>query len=89
MNVFEITIQRKAGEVWPVVVEQSQTGSFLPIRDEGRLALDQSELLKQATPLDYGTVLGKALFRDEVRDAFARARADSTVILDILAVLHP
>jgi hypothetical protein len=84
MNVFEITIQRKAYGHWPVVVEQSQAGTFLPIRNEGRLTLDESELLSQPTPRDYGTELGKALFHDEVRDAFARARAESQDDLHLL-----
>ncbi len=75
MNTFEITIQRKSGDNWPVVVEHSQSGAFLPTRSEGLLYLDLGELKKQTTPLTYGTVLGKALFQDEVRDAFVRARA--------------
>jgi len=33
MSTFEITIQRKAGETWPVVVEQSASGVFLPVRN--------------------------------------------------------
>jgi energy-coupling factor transporter ATP-binding protein EcfA2 len=88
VKLFEITIQRKWDEGWPVVVEQSQTGTFLPVRNEGRLALDedsyQEHLLRQDTPLDYGSVLGKALLRDQVRDAFARARTESKDDLRLL-----
>jgi hypothetical protein len=85
MHTFEITIQRKTGDGWPVVVvEQGQIGSFLPVRSEGHLALDQVELLRQSTPLDYGTVLGKALFRDQVRDAFTGAQAKSEDDLRVL-----
>ncbi|MCP4284026.1 MAG: CHAT domain-containing protein [Gammaproteobacteria bacterium] len=88
MNTFEITIQRKSGDNWPVVVEHSQSGVFLPTRSEGLLHLDLGELKKQTTPLTYGTVLGKALFRDEVRDAFVRARATGEDTLRVLLVVE-
>lgn len=84
MHTFEITIQRKVDDHWPIVVEQGQAGVFLPIRDEGALHLDLTTLLSQADPLDYGTVLGQALFRDDIRDAFVRARADSEDNLRVL-----
>jgi hypothetical protein len=69
MNTFEITVQRKLGPNWPVVVEQSASGIFLPVRHEGTLQLDLVELTSQSTPREYGDLLGKALFRDAVRDA--------------------
>ena len=75
MNTFEITVQRKLGTTWPIVVEQSASGAFLPVRNEGTLELDLVELTGQPTPRDYGEILGKGLFRDEVRDAFVRALA--------------
>ncbi|MBI3943191.1 MAG: hypothetical protein HY326_09280, partial [Chloroflexi bacterium] len=84
MNTFEITIQRQSDKCWPVVVEESRPGAFLPIRHEGWLTLDQTELLSQLTPLDYGVVLGKALFRDEVLVAFAGARRESQDALHVL-----
>jgi hypothetical protein len=37
MHPFEITIQRKTGESWPVVAEQSEARVFLPVGDEGTL----------------------------------------------------
>lgn len=67
MHTFEIRIQRKAGESWPVVVEQGESAVFLPVRREGVLQLDLVELRSQVPPRDYGSVLGKALFRDQVR----------------------
>jgi energy-coupling factor transporter ATP-binding protein EcfA2 len=77
MNAFEITVQRRAADGWPVVAEQSASGVFLPARTEGLLQVDleelKAQLLSQATARDYGTLLGRALFRDEVRDAFAQA----------------
>ena len=35
MDVFEIVIQRRAGDGWPVVTEYKQSGEFLPLRREG------------------------------------------------------
>jgi len=84
MSIFEITVQRKSGDDWPVVVEHSKPGVFLPVRNEGLLSLDQTELLSQVTPRDYGTLLGQALFRGEVRDAFVRARAKNGEDLRVL-----
>lgn len=77
MNTFEITIQRKSGDSWPVVVEQSGSDTLLPVRNDGVLELDVAALSQQFSPRDYGTMLGMALFRDDVRDAFVRARAES------------
>jgi len=66
VTTFEITIQRQAGDAWPVVVELSKPGTFLPIRSEDTLQLDQdkkAELLSlEHDPLAYGTLLGQALF---------------------------
>src|SRR5215475_11462627 len=84
MHTFEITIQRKSGDVWPVVVEQSTSAVFLPVRNEGTLLLDLTDLASQSTPKDYGFVLGRALFRDEVRDAFVQALTKSQDYLRIL-----
>ncbi len=88
MNTFEITIQRKTDEGWPVVVEYSQSGNFLPFREEGLFLLNRQELLKQVSSQGYGTVLGKALFRDEVRDAFVRARTLSEDYLRVLLFIE-
>jgi len=70
MNTFEITIQRKSKESWPVVVERSQPGVLLPIRSEGTFQLtttDFEELQsRQRQPEEYGTLLGKALFKDDL-----------------------
>src|SRR3954467_4646702 len=84
MNTFGITVERKTGDGWPVVVEQSRPGAFLPLRREGLLALDEGALISEAVPRDYGTLLGKALFRDDVRDAFVQARAESDELLRVL-----
>src|SRR5262245_20903080 len=84
MHNLEITIQRKSSDVWPVVVEESATAVFLPVRHEGTLQLDLTELASQPTPKDYGLVLGRSLFRDEVRDAFVQALTKSEDSLRVL-----
>jgi len=84
MNVVEITIQRKAGAGWPVVVEQTTADHFIPLRTEGMLHLDEIELQMQSSAREYGTVLGRALFQDCVRDALANALATSPDRLRVL-----
>ncbi|QLE55331.1 CHAT domain-containing protein [Nostoc sp. TCL26-01] len=92
MNTFEITIQRKSGDSWPIVGEYSQPGILLPLRSEGNLCLT-SEDLQHLTSLlgqvgDYGTFLGKALLRDEMRDAFVKALSQSQDTLRVLLFLE-
>jgi WD40 repeat protein len=84
VNILEITIQRGSGDAWPVAAEHSTSGAFLPVRSEGVLQIDLAELRAQVDPRGYGTLLGRALFRDEVRDAFVRARAESDGTLRLL-----
>jgi len=74
VNTFELTVERKWGDRYPIVGEHSAPHVLLPVRKEGKLQLDLSELNKATTPREYGTVLGRALFCDEVRDAFVEAR---------------
>jgi hypothetical protein len=85
MDAFEITIQRQAGDSWPVVVEQRTSGAFLPVRAEGRLRIDTDELRVEAhDPRAYGARLGQALFDDGVRDAFVQALAKTEDRLRVL-----
>src|SRR5262245_52133427 len=92
MNTFEITVQRRAGNAWPVVVEQSASGVFLPVRDEGLLQADleefKTQLNCQGTPREYGALLGQAVFREEVRDAFVQALAKSDDRLHVLLFIE-
>src|SRR5215471_2796785 len=92
MNTFEITVQRKSGNTWPIVVEQSAAGVFLPVRNEGVLQADlaefQAQLDSQTSAREYGTLLGQALFRDEVRDAFVQALAKSDARLHVLLFIE-
>ena len=84
MTILEITIQRKTERGWPIVVEESQVGSFLPLRTEGLFQLDPASLAEQQTPLSYGQLLGEQLFQTDIRDAFIKARADSQDSLRVL-----
>lgn len=43
MTLLEITVQRKAGETWPVVVEHSRPDAISPIRTESELRLSDHE----------------------------------------------
>jgi hypothetical protein len=84
LDTFEITIQRESEEGWPVVVEWSDSKTSLPVRTVGLFQFDQTALNSQVTSRDYGTILGQSLFRDDVRDAFIRARTESDEHLCVL-----
>ena len=84
MNTFEIIIQRGSGEGFPIVAELSRSGEFLPVRKEGQLQLDEQALLEEPSALAYGTLLGRAVFRDEIRDAFLQAVSSSQDPLHVL-----
>ncbi|MEH2069145.1 MAG: CHAT domain-containing protein [Nostoc sp.] len=92
MNTFEITIQRKLGDSWPIVVEHTQPGVLLPLRSEGNFRLTDEDLqhltslLKQVR--DYGTFLGKALLQDDVRDGFVRALSQNQKTLRVLLFIE-
>ena len=88
MDTLEITIQRKTGDTWPVIAEQSRPGSFLPLRSEGVLSLAPAELPPQLDPISYGTHLGQALFHKGIRDGFTRALADSQNNLRVLLFIE-
>ncbi|MBD2494311.1 SUMF1/EgtB/PvdO family nonheme iron enzyme [Nostoc sp. FACHB-280] len=79
MNIFEITIQRKYQDSWPVVVEHTKPGQFVPIRNQGILEINDDDIaaLRALTgqPEKYGAALGKALFHNDIRDAFVKALA--------------
>ncbi len=78
---FEIAIQRKFGKSWPVVVRVKQPDG-LTTHTEGTLQLSEDDLIQlkeaQENYLEYGTRLGKALFRDQVRETFVRTLGQSS-----------
>ena len=94
MTVLEITVQRRLGNTWPVVLDRSQADE-LPFRAEGELDISAGliQWKEQLFPLGqdpaaYGTLLGKALFRDAIRDAFVTARNESAGDLRTLLVIE-
>ncbi len=92
MNVFEITIQRKNADRWPIVVKYSRSQELLPQRSEGLLQLTPETLQEltrlQKRPRDYGRTLGAALFQDEIRDAFVGALYESEEPLRVLLFIE-
>ena len=84
MNVFEfeITIQSKSGDSsWPIVARCKQPDG-LTIHSKETLQLSQDDLnqltQQQENEREYGTLLGKALFRGAVYDTFVRALSKSS-----------
>lgn len=75
---FEITIQRKYENSWPVIITIRQPNDGLRDHAEGNFQLtpeqfDKLEKLKIKLPphrKEYGTLLGKALFQDKVLKYF-------------------
>ena len=80
---FEVTVQRKSADRWPVVAQLVAAGAELPVRREGTFALDPDDLV-EASPGEYGAVLGRALFREDVRDGFKQALARADDALHVL-----
>ena len=79
---FEITIQSKSGDSsWPIVVRCKQPDG-LTIHSKETLQLSQDDLNRltqqQENEKEYGTLLGKALFRGAVYDTFVRALSKSS-----------
>jgi energy-coupling factor transporter ATP-binding protein EcfA2 len=88
MHTLEITIQRKSGEAWPVVVEYSSRASAVRIYHQGRLRLDRVALRAEPAPKEYGKALGRALFFDEVRTALREALGRHAEPLHVLLILE-
>ena len=62
LDTFQITIERRSGNAWPVVAEYGRPGAFLPIRNECILRLDQVALDGTGIARDYGSFLVKRCF---------------------------
>jgi len=79
---FEITIQSKSGDYsWPIVLRCKPLHG-LTTHSSGILQLSQDDFYKltqeQENEKAYGIILGKALFRGNVRDTFVRALSKSS-----------
>jgi WD40 repeat protein/energy-coupling factor transporter ATP-binding protein EcfA2 len=79
---FEITIQSKSGDdSWPIVLKCKQVDG-LTTHSSGILQLSKDDFCKltqeQENEKAYGIILGKALFRGNVRETFVRALSKSS-----------
>ncbi|MEG4842352.1 nSTAND1 domain-containing NTPase [Microcoleus sp. B9-D4] len=79
---FEITIQSKSGDYsWPIVLRCKPLDE-LTTHSSGILQLSKDDFTKltqeQENEKAYGIILGKALFRENVRDTFVRALSKSS-----------
>ena len=87
MSTFEIAIQRKFEDAWPVVVKLRSTNG-LTTHAEGTFEFSEEEFGQlielQDEAEDYGILLGKRLFREEVRDALITARSKTPDCLRVL-----
>lgn len=87
MSTFEIAIQRKFEDAWPVVVKFRSTDG-LTTHAEGTFEFSEKEFGQlielQDEAEDYGTLLGKRLFREDVRDALITARSKNPDCLRVL-----
>jgi uncharacterized delta-60 repeat protein len=90
MNTLELTLQRKTDSGYPVAASLTRPGGFLPLRREGTLNLETAALAElQFDPLAYGTVLGQALFVDEIRDTFREGLAGGEPLRVLLSIEAP
>ena len=88
MGLFEITVQRQAVGTWPVVVRYQPSSGELTQWRWGRLALDLNDMVALFhSEKQYGELLGRALFREEIREAFVHAVAAVTSVDESLRVL--
>jgi tetratricopeptide (TPR) repeat protein len=88
VNTFEITIQRKVDQDWPLVIRHIPREHALALWSRGTLEIDPQKLEGLSpTSRAFGESLGKALFRDDIRDAFVRAVAKAKSAGDALRVL--
>jgi WD40 repeat protein len=74
MGTFQITLRSDGEPTFAVIAEHTFERQLAPSRAEGRLAIDEAQLLAAGGgPRGYGAALGQALFRGLVREAFADA----------------
>jgi hypothetical protein len=68
---LKITIGSKKANHWPIVVEQRLGKDFPSTVWRGQLELDWNDLLaNQIEQRLYGTLLGQAVFKDSIYEAF-------------------
>ncbi|MEH1919768.1 nSTAND1 domain-containing NTPase [Nostoc sp.] len=87
MSTFEIAIQRKFEDAWPVVTKfRSVDGLTIHAEGTFRFSVDEfNQLIElQDEAEEYGTLLGKQLFQGEVRDALITSHSQTPDCLRVL-----
>jgi len=78
MDIFRITIKERSGGAWPVAARHEPVGRTGKVDYDDQLKLPagyEARLLAVSLePQAYGTILGKALFNDELLEKFYTAR---------------
>ncbi|MGC9527622.1 MAG: CHAT domain-containing protein [Limnospira sp.] len=91
MNTFKITIRPKLGESWPVVAEYTRSDN-LTREHQGELKLSEPDFTRlislQIQHREYGTFLGRALFRGDIETAYREAFVSSEAGLRVLLVVE-
>ncbi len=84
VHAFEITIHPGSDDGWPVVARYRGPDYPEGVRSDGMLRLDLRELRAQMSPLDYGRMLGQALFQGDLSGDFRWALGKSDDDLHVL-----
>ncbi len=87
-STLELTLQSTASnatpQTWRVKAEWNRPGD--PVACERTFTLDEDALRSTFDAVEYGTLLGRALFVDRVRDLFRLACGDGAGLRVLLAV---
>ncbi len=85
ISTLELTVQSTTtAGTYRVKAEWNRPGD--PVARERRFTLNDEDLFAATSAAEYGAVLGRALFADDVLTLFALARGDNTPVRVLLAV---
>lgn len=80
INTLEISIRKKEKNVWDVETNLTKVNDSSRVNNKGKLTLSEKDIDSTLTnyktnpnPEKYGRFLGKALFQDEISDAYKQA----------------
>mgnify|MGYP001090344086 FL=1 len=80
INTLEISIRKKEKNVWDVETNLTKVNDSSRVNNKGKLTLSEKDIDSTLTnyktnpnPKKYGQFLGKALFQDEISDAYKQA----------------
>jgi hypothetical protein len=85
-DILKIAVGRSFGghDWWPVSATFEAVDKWLPQNREGRLYLDLAALQDSHDPLNYGRLLGQALFQETIGQLYEQARSRKNERLRIL-----